>query len=596
MYNNRKMRLISALLVSVSLSACAIGSDYTKPDTALPEQWPWTAEAEGKIPQDVISKTWWNEFKDPALSALVEEGLQANADLLIAASRVARARALLTSRQADLYPTIDVQAGASRVKNSEESAAGATNSKPFNDLNLGAVLSYELDLWGRLRRSNESARAQLLASQASRDAVQLAVVSNIALGYFNLRALDAQIAITNNTIASRTDALDFQRKQYDMGGENALTFHQAEAELAAAQAQKPLLEQSRAEQETALAVLLGRSPRDIVQGTVAAGKSIDGFTIIPLIPGNLPSTLLERRPDISASEQSLIAANADIAVAKADYFPRVSLSALLGLASSDADDLLRGSARRWQAGAGLTAPLLDFGRTASKVDAAEAAKDEAMANYEQTVRVAFKEVLDALSAEKTSATREKAQVQQMKSRAETVRLSDLRYKSGYSNYLELLDAQRFLHQAQLDRVAARRDRLIATVNLYRALGGGWGTDGQRGNIVPTTVIMQDRLTHENATNSELSTLEPVAKTEIAVEPARVKSIGDAEGEMIPAQAPQAPIADTAKPPAPVQPKQLPPVVKPTPMPESAPVKALPPQPAVAPAPVQEPMRLPAEMM
>lgn len=582
MPKTHKMRLISALLVSVSLSACAIGSDYNKPDTALPEQWPWAGNADTQT-HDVVSKTWWQEFHDPALTSLVEEGLQANADLLVAAARVAQARALLTSRQSDLYPTIDLQAGASRVKNSEESAAGAASSKPFNDLNLGAVLSYELDLWGRLRRSNESARAQLLGSQASRDAVQLAVATSIASGYFNLRALDAQIDITNNTIASRMDALDFQRKQYDMGGENALTFHQAEAELASAQAQKPLLVQARAEQETALAVLLGRSPQQIVQSKVELGKSVDALTMTPRVPGNLPSTLLERRPDIFAAEQTLIAANADIAVAKADYFPRISLTALLGLASSDADDLLRSSARRWQAGAGLTAPLLDFGRTASRVDAAKAAKEEAMANYEQTVRVAFKEVLDALSAETTSSEREKAQAKQMKSRAETVRLSDLRYKSGYSNYLELLDAQRFLHQAQIERVTARRDRLIASVNLYRALGGGWSSGNEsvtQNKTSGTSVVTQERII---VADPLLDDVAPVAPAPVQPAPEPIAAEPVARRAVVQETPAAEPVAAPVEAPRVTTPRVETPAVTPR-------------RPAVAPTPAQQPMQLPAEMM
>lgn len=588
MYKHHKMRLISALLLTVSLSACAIGSDYKKPETALPEQWPWAQDVNAQANQ-VISKDWWNQFNDPALTALIEEGLQANADLLVAAARVSQARAMLTNSQSELYPTLDAQAGAVRVKNSAESASGAVSSKPFNDLSLGAVLNYELDIWGRIRRSNESAREQLLASQAARDAVHLAVASNIALGYFNLRALDMQLDITEHTIESRQDALEFQRKQYDMGGENALAFHQAEAELAVANAQKPALEQLRAEQESALAVLLGRSPREIVQGKVNVGHEIDNVTIAPALPNNLPSYLLERRPDIAAAEHGLIAANANIAVAKADYFPRLSLSGLLGLASNDADDLLRSSARKWQFGANAAMPIIDFGRTSSRVDAAEAAKEEALVNYQQTVRVAFKEVMDAMSAENTSQAREKAQMQQMKSRAETLRLSDLRYKSGYSNYLEVLDAQRYLYQAQMDRVAARRDRLSALVNLYRALGGGWG-DRKNDNH---TVIMQQEMTQhstEDVATMQLEQVETDTKMSVAAETSEGTVDTATEEVLTPrediskAVSEQAEIVSKPEPastPAPAA-EPVPEPVMQTPMPQST--------------PVQQPMQLPAEMM
>lgn len=492
MVNSVNKKLVAALLVSVSLAACAVGPDYKKPATDLPQEWPWHKEAamtNGGSPQDVIAPNWWQEFQDPALTALIEEGLDANADLVTAAARVSQARAMLTIKEADLYPSLDAQANASRTSNSEMARMGgfALNSKPFNDFGLGAVLNYELDLWGRLRRSKESAKAQLLSVKANRDAIRLAVVSNIAISYFNLRALDAQLDITNNTIASRKDALEFQRKQYDMGGENALTFHQAEAELADAQAQKPALEQARLEQETALSVLLGRSPRDILDGVINAGKSVDTLSVVPKLPNDLPSTLLERRPDIYAAEQSLVAANADIGVAKADYFPRLSLSSLLGLNATDIDNVLKSHARRWQLAGTASVPLVDFGKRSANVESAEAGRDIALAGYEQTVRVAFKEVIDALSSETTSTARERAQIRQMTSRAESLRLSDLRYKSGYSNYLEVLDAQRFLHTAQLARVTAKRDRLIAVVNLYRSLGGGWSETGAAPVLSPVTV-------------------------------------------------------------------------------------------------------------
>lgn len=492
MVNTVNKNLVAALLVSVSLAACAVGPDYKKPTLDLPQEWPWHKEAsmtEGGSRYDVVSPTWWQEFQDPALTTLIEEGLEANADLVTAAARVAQARAMLTVKEADLYPSLDAQANATRTSNSEMARMGgfALNSKPFNDFGLGAVLNYELDLWGRLRRSKESAKAQLLSVKANRDAIRLAVVSNIAVSYFNLRALDAQLDITNNTIASRKDALEFQRKQYDMGGENALTFHQAEAELADAQAQKPALEQARLEQETALSVLLGRSPRDILDGVIIAGKSVDTLSVVPKLPNELPSVLLERRPDIFAAEQTLVAANADIGVAKADYFPRLSLSSLLGLNATDIDNVLKSHARRWQLAGTASVPLVDFGKRSANVDSAEAGRDIAMAEYEQTIRVAFKEVIDALSSETTSTARERAQIRQMTSRAESLRLSDLRYKSGYSNYLEVLDAQRFLHAAQLARVTAKRDRLISVVNLYRALGGGWNQIGTAPVLSPVTV-------------------------------------------------------------------------------------------------------------
>ncbi|MDB5478665.1 MAG: transporter [Alphaproteobacteria bacterium] len=475
------MHKASVLVSALLLSACAVGPNYQKPFFSLPDHWPWQQDV-AKHPDvkrtDTVSRDWWQDFKDPALNAVIDEGRKNNADLVIAAARVAQARALLSTRQSDLYPSLDVQGGATRTSRSQEATISGfpASSKPFNDINLAAVLNYELDLWGRLRRANESGRAALLAEESNREAVRLAVTSDIAQGYFNLRALDAQIDVTDDTIKTRREALKFQETQYRLGGANGLAYRQAEAELAAAEAQMPQLEQARAEQESALAVLLGRSPKDIIEGKVKTGKSIDALPASPLLPTNLPSTLLERRPDIAAAELDLVSANADIGVARADYFPRVSLTALLGLASSDADRLLRSSARNWQAGATFSGPLLNAGRTRAGIAAAEGRRDEALANYQQTVRNAFKQVMDSLSAEKTSAAREKAQTAQMNARNETVRLSQLRYKSGYSDYLEVLDAQRSLFSARLERINARRDRLTSAVNLYKALGGGWSPD------------------------------------------------------------------------------------------------------------------------
>lgn len=477
----RKLSFVAALM----LSACAAGPDYEKPTLSLPTMWPWQHEAPAAEQKtvDAVTKDWWNQFNDPALTALVEEGITKNADALIAASRVAQARASLGVSEANLYPEFSVQGNTTRTSNSGEARFGgfaaSPSSKPFNDFGVAAVLNYELDLWGRLRRARESDRAQLLSVQANRDAIDLAVASDIATGYFNLRSLDAQIKVTKETIISRKESLRYQNAQYTVGSVNGLTFRQAEAELAAAEGQLPILEQARLEQENALAILIGRSPQEIVEGKIVLGKTVDELPTTPLVPTNMPSTLLERRPDIEAAEQGLISANADIGEAKADYFPRVSLTGLLGLSASETGRVLRNSAREWNVAANVTGPLIDFGRRSSVVKGAEARKEEARITYEQAVRIAFRDVLNALSSEKTSALRETSQQKQISSRSEALSIAQKRYKAGYSNYLEVLDAQRLLYQAQLDRIDARRDRLTSAVNIYKALGGGWSKEDQQ---------------------------------------------------------------------------------------------------------------------
>lgn len=470
----RKLVLLPLLLTA----ACAVGPDYARPFFAMPASWTWnepSAEEENEAARQTVALDWWNSFNDLTLTTLIEEGLEANTDLAQAAARISEARANLAYSEAEFYPEIGVQGTAERISNSRESVVRGVRagSKPFNNFSLAAVLDYEIDLWGRLRRAAESSRASLLSAESDRDAVRLAVASDIANGYFTLRAIDAQIVVTENTIKAREGAFEYQEKQYKYGAANTLTYKQSEAELANARAQLPQLRQARVQQETALGVLLGRSPEELVTSPLERGAEIDAIPVPPEIPADLPSSLLDRRPDLQAAEQALVAANANVGAAKANYFPTLSLSGLIGLTSSEADRLLRGSARNWQAGAGFVGPLLDFGRTSANVDVADAQKDQALAVYQRAVQLAFKDVIDSMNAIKNTEEREAASTHETDARAETLRLSELRYTEGYSNYLEVVDAERSLYQAQLDRIAAKQDRLSATVNFYKALGGGW---------------------------------------------------------------------------------------------------------------------------
>ena len=467
-------------LLLISLAACKVGPDYARPETTYPFQWPWSKteaeKADAKTAPQKMVGDWWKQFNDPALDRMIDEGLKANNDLQVAAARVAQARAVLGLNEANLYPEIGLDVTANRTSRSAEALVAPnipSNSRPFNTFTISPVLNYEVDLWGKLRRASESARAQLLATQANQDAVRLAVSSDIANGYFNLRALDAQILITLDTIKSREESLRYQQAQYKHGAVDGLTFHQAEAELAAGQASLPVLEQAKLQQETSLGILLGRNPKELVETPVERGHALDALPVPPFVPSDLPSTLVEQRPDIQTAEQALIASNAEIGIAKADYFPRLSLSALFGLSSSQTDTLLQSAAKTWTIAGGLTGPLIDFGRVSSNVDAAKARKDEAVQNYQQSIRLAFKDVLDAMGAQRNNAERVERQNTQQTARAEALRLAQLRYQAGYTPYLDVLDAQRTLYQAQLDHVTAQRDQLAASVALSKALGGGW---------------------------------------------------------------------------------------------------------------------------
>lgn len=472
------------LAVATALTSCAIGPDYQRPAFNLPTQWPWqkqAASAESKIPQD-----WWKQFNDPVLANLVEEGLAANKDLVVAAAQVTEARASLRVDKSYLYPSLSAQGSATRGGGSKEDATANYSSAPVNVFDLSGVLSYELDLWGRLRRATEAGRARLLAAEDNREAVRLALTSDIATGYFSLRALDAQVQVTEDTVKSRREALEYQQKKFNNGMLDILTLRQAEAELAATEAQLPTLQQARAEMETALSVLLGREPDVIAQNDIPRGAQLSALPVPPSLPETLPSTLLQRRPDVQRAEQQLIASNAVIGIAKADYFPTLSLTGLLGLQSTDANRLLQGSARTWQAGATTAMPLLNAGRTSGNVDIARAQNTQAMAAYQQTVQAAFKEVLDSMNATHTSATRTGAQQRQVTAAQDALRVANLRYNTGYSDYLTVLDTQRQLFTAQLNLIDAQRQQLANIVTLYKAVGGGWQAPADIENVVSST--------------------------------------------------------------------------------------------------------------
>lgn len=462
-------KILLAAVIALSLDGCSLAPDFMKPETSVPENWSSArlAAAE-KIPTN-----WWRIFGDPALVSLVEEALGANNDLQFAAARVAEARALLTGQQAKRYPLLEVEGAAVRQELSEETVTvGTRGGRPFNDLQVSGVLSYELDLWGRLANASEAARARLMASAANREAVQLAVIGEVANGYFNLRALDRQIEIAERTVASRHESMALQRARFEGGDVDELALRQAESELAAAESELPRLRQQRTRQRNALAVLLGRNPRQIVKNITVA-DAIDTIDAPASVPAGRPADLIIRRPDIAAAEQELVATNAEIGVARAAFLPRISFIGLLGLQSASGGDLFQGPASTWQLGGSLVGPLLDFGRAEALVDQAEARQRQALITYRQTIQTAFLEVLDSLAGIRRAEERLQAQVRQVAALRSTAELSRLRFEGGVSSYLEVLDAERSLFTTELDLVETRRDRLQSAVNLYRALGGGW---------------------------------------------------------------------------------------------------------------------------
>lgn len=458
-----------AVLIGALLSGCmTVGPDYRRPNIDTPDVWPGE-----KIAISVPAK-WWHSYNDPVLDKMIEEALAHNADLALAIARVDEARAQLGVARADQVPGVNAGVDASRTRISERSPTFFPGIEPrYTDLNASLNASWEIDFWGKYRRATEAARADLLASESNRDAVRLTLIADVLRGYFNLRSLDAQVDVTRQTVATRLASLALQRKRFEAGVASELELRQVEAETAAAQALLPSLETQLAQQETALSVLLGRSPREIVGMTPERGETIEALTVPPAVPTGLPSELLERRPDLREAEQRLVAANARIGVAKAAYFPSISLTGLFGAESTTLADLFISPARIWQFSASAVQTVFDMGRIGSLVEAASARQRQALTLYQSAIQNAFKDTLDALVAQRKARERFEAEQVRVTSLQKALQLAQLRYENGVASQLDVLDAERGLLDAQLDRVDAQRAQLAATADLFKSLGGGW---------------------------------------------------------------------------------------------------------------------------
>lgn len=478
-------RFIYALMIFF-LSACAIGPDYEPVELDLPSGMKQSTESsDNKEPVPLQSKEsaqvkvdtdWWKVFKDPVLEALIAHGLSHNQDLLKATYLIDQARAQLSYTEANQFPTIDGNAAFLRTSNStkKNSFSAPVPSKPFNDYAMSSLLSYEVDLWGRLRRATEAARATLMAEEINRDLVRLVLIADIANGYFTLQALDQKIDFTESVVKSYEESYRYEYEQSRLGAIPLSDMYQMRAELESSRVALSALMQARQEQQTALAILLGETPREIVELSYKIKRKMQDYAALsPSLPKNLPSDLLERRPDIQIAEQNLIAANALIGFTKADYFPKISLSSLIGLESAQSSTLLKRAARYWNVGGNAAMPLIDFGRTSSNVAEAVAVKEQAVVNYQQVVQRAFKEAIDALKAENHARMASENALLSAKSYAETLHMVKLRYDAGLIRQLDYLIIQRGYDQSGIEAIDAQLTYLNSIVNLYKTLGGGW---------------------------------------------------------------------------------------------------------------------------
>ena len=457
---------LSVVVVLPLLTACALGPRYRRPAVPTPE----TTRGEHG-PGDAASladSPWWAIFGDPPLQALIEEALRGSHDLRAAAARVEQARNQIAIARADLFPQVSYQGQAVRERTFVPGVRGSPGNVTFDSF-LGTFnLAWEIDVWGRIRRATESARADYLAAEAARRGVLLTLVSDVAQAYFELLELDRELEITHSTTITFQDTVNLFRRRYVGGIGTLLEVSRATAALTQARAGIPELERQIVVKENQLSTLLGRPPSDIAHGALPEGESP-----APETPVGLPSQLLERRPDIQQAEQALVAANADVGVAVANFFPRLGLTSLYGGQSSELENLVKSAGNVWAIGGSLAGPLFQGGRLLASYRASSAAWEEAVERYEQATLQAFAEVSNALVARQKLKGVHAERAETVTALQTSVALSLQRYNDGIANYFEVLEAEQQLFPAELDLARTQRDELVAVVTLYRALGGGW---------------------------------------------------------------------------------------------------------------------------
>ena len=455
------MRRLLLIALSCTLTAC-LGEPYSRPDLAVPSQYRFSMVQT----QGAADTLWWTRFGDPALDALVAESLANNEDVRIAAARVDEYYGAKVTTRAPLFPAIGYTGSAGKEQRSEL-VYGPGSDEALSFSNAGLAASWEIDVWGRVRNLTAAADADWRATEADRRAAVLSLVSAVTSGYITLLSLDDQLATSQRTLASRRQALDVFEKRYKGGVISKVELSQARSQYEVAAAAVPVLQQQIAQQENALAVLVGRNP-----GPIARGQPLIALGT-PVVPAGLPSEILTQRPDVVAAEQSLIAANARVSAARALYFPTISLTGLLGFASLDLDDLFDSGSDTWNYAGSVTGPIFQGGAVLGVNKQAEAQRAQLLAYYEKTVQRAFADVDDALIATQKTTERNAAQRRQVEALRDYARLSRKRYEGGYSSYLEVLDAEASLFNAELLYSQGQRERLLAHVDLYKALGGGW---------------------------------------------------------------------------------------------------------------------------
>jgi multidrug efflux system outer membrane protein len=462
------MKYVIPAILACTLVACAVGPDYRRPETDAPQAF------ENRDTTVVLDSTaiaaadtaWWQLFGDTVLTELIHTALQENNDVRIAAARVEQYMGLYGVTKSDLFPKID--AGASGTRGQFALTGDGSQVRPTNNrFDVSVSAWWEIDLWGKIRRATEAAKAELLASEEARRGVVLTVTALVANSYIDLLALDKQLIIAMQTAQSREKSLDLFRQRYAKGDVSELELSQIESQYWLAMAQVPALERSIVQLENAISVLLGRNPQRIPRGLMLDSLALPG------VPEGLPSELLERRPDVRQAEEQLRAANARIGVAKSYYYPSISLTGLFGVASGDLSNLFKPDARIWDVSGQILQPIFHWGEISGQVDAAEAVQKQTLYGYVSTVQNAFGDAENALVERSRTQEQHDAQENEVKALRVYERLARMRYTEGVTSYLEVLDAERALFSTELDYAQTQARLSKSVVGVYRAFAGGW---------------------------------------------------------------------------------------------------------------------------
>lgn len=454
------------LITVLFIGGCKLGPNYSRPTVPVPTGW------KEPVPLDtsLANLQWWDVFQDPQLQELIRISLEENKDLKIAVERIEEARAFYGFQKADLYPHVDGNASIAGQEATHDGVVkipeNVDTSKPIYTLN--ASVFWELDFFGRIRRATEAERAIMLSTEQGMRFTVISLVASVAQAYMELRDLDLRLQISRDTLKSRADYVDLAKLRFEGGLTSELDYRQAEAEYHRTEAIVQDFERQVSNKENEISVLLGRNPGSIVRGT-----GLEEQPLPPQVPAGLPSTLLERRPDILEAEQLLVSSNARIGEAKALLFPNITLTGFFGWETTEFSNLVTSPAKTWSIGLNLLQPIFNAGKNKRNVEIQESRNRQQLYAYESTILQAFREVEDSLTDYQKFGEQRVSQAARVEANRRVLELAEVRYRGGVSNYLEVLDAQRSLFDSQLDSVVAVRDELVALIRFYKALGGGW---------------------------------------------------------------------------------------------------------------------------